>query len=707
MEPLATERFRVGEWAVAPRLNSISHNGKNVRLEPKVMQVLICLASAKGDVVSKEQLIRQVWSGTFVTDDVLKRCIAELRKVFDDDPKNPSVIETIPKVGYRLVAPVDFTTKDVAAGTAVRRSRTRWAVYLTLSLMLVVATVLVTVWLLRGRKSQAPHITPLTTLAGFEGDPSFSPDGRQLAFDHADESATQWDIYVQALGDEKAVRLTAPPGSSRCPAWAPDGRSIAYTRQWESRPGVLAAGLALMSPLGGSHQDLAPVAPRASCTISWSPDSRLVAFADLPESGPPGIFVFSVADRHVGRLSSAPTETEDEDPAFSPDDTLVAFARRFSWDTRDVYVVKRDGTELRRLTALNANLGGPVWEADGKHLLFWSSAQGSGWGSDLYRVSLSGGAPERLPFGSNDASHAAIAVKANRLAYVKSVFDVNIWKISAADKSAPVKLASSSRVDISPVFAPDGRHLAFVSDRDGSLAIWLGDADGSNAVKVAALQQGGSLSWSPDGTSIAYDSRPDGRGHIYIVNPSTRERQQLTHGEQEDVTPSWSADGRWIYFASLRSGQWNIWKISSTGGEPLRVTENRGVHPVESPNGKYLYYAKPANPVTVTSTAEVPGIWRIPTAGGDEELVLPPPTAPDGWYWTISQKGIYFVSTARQSAAMLKLFSAASGRVTRIADLDKYPWGGPGLAISPDGVSILYSQVDTAGSDIVVVDNYR
>ena len=98
--------FRVGTWLVAPRLNSISCNGTTIRLEPKVMQVLVCLAEAR-DVVSKETLMRTVWADTFVTDDVLTRSISELRKAFADDSKNPQYIQTIPKSGYRLVAPVE------------------------------------------------------------------------------------------------------------------------------------------------------------------------------------------------------------------------------------------------------------------------------------------------------------------------------------------------------------------------------------------------------------------------------------------------------------------------------------------------------------------------------------------------------------------------------------------------------------------------
>jgi TolB-like protein/DNA-binding winged helix-turn-helix (wHTH) protein/Tfp pilus assembly protein PilF len=97
--------FKLGEWVVAPKLNTLSSNGKVIRVEPKVMQVLMCLAET-GDVVSKQTLMRTVWADTFVTDDVLTRSISELRKAFADDPKNPQYIQTIPKGGYRLIATV-------------------------------------------------------------------------------------------------------------------------------------------------------------------------------------------------------------------------------------------------------------------------------------------------------------------------------------------------------------------------------------------------------------------------------------------------------------------------------------------------------------------------------------------------------------------------------------------------------------------------
>jgi len=116
--------FRLGEWLVEPQLNSLSSPSKTVRLEPKAMQVLTCLAASAqtGNVVSKETLMRTVWAGTFVTDDVLIRCISELRKTFADDPKHPRYIETIPKGGYRLIAPVVPVDHNGAAKSLVTAS---------------------------------------------------------------------------------------------------------------------------------------------------------------------------------------------------------------------------------------------------------------------------------------------------------------------------------------------------------------------------------------------------------------------------------------------------------------------------------------------------------------------------------------------------------------------------------------------------------
>ena len=134
--------FQVGAWLIQPKVNTISGNGKTAHVEPKAMQVLLFLAEHAGDVMPKERIIQAVWADTFVTDDVLTRAISELRKAFEDDPHEPRFIQTIPKGGYRLIAPVEpvapvFPSRE--GGTARTPPLQRWILVLASLTLIVLA----------------------------------------------------------------------------------------------------------------------------------------------------------------------------------------------------------------------------------------------------------------------------------------------------------------------------------------------------------------------------------------------------------------------------------------------------------------------------------------------------------------------------------------------------------------------------------------
>ena len=113
------QTFRIGEaYHVEPSLNRVTGPNGITRIEPKVMLVLVCLAERAGQMVPKERLMASVWADTAVGDDVLTRAISELRRLFEDDAKQPHVIETIPKAGYRLIAPVTRSQVDAVPSPA-------------------------------------------------------------------------------------------------------------------------------------------------------------------------------------------------------------------------------------------------------------------------------------------------------------------------------------------------------------------------------------------------------------------------------------------------------------------------------------------------------------------------------------------------------------------------------------------------------------
>jgi hypothetical protein len=151
------------------------------------------------------------------------------------------------------------------------------------------------------------------------------------------------------------------------------------------------------------------------------------------------------------------------------------------------------------------------------------------------------------------------------------------------------------------------------------------------------------------------------------------------------------------YFSSNRSDASQIWKVPASGGQPSRVTRHGGFAASESSHGRFLYYTRDNEP----------GIWRMPTGGGDEIQILPDPSPGHWGDWALSKSGVYYVSEAGPRPA-IEFFDFASKRVSRVAELAGLPPpGDPGFAVSSDSKRIIFSQVDTSAVDIILVKNFR
>ena len=738
--------FQLGDWTVEPELNALRKDGVEQRVEPKVMRVLLALAAHGNRVVSKEALIAAVWPDTFVSDDVLTRCISILRRITQDDSHAPHFIQTVPKKGYRLLAPV-VPVADLSSGLTRARElpahrpeaplllvgpdplppspqplppfaaaqtlpKPPWLprpilAALTLLLLAVPAVLLSWAGMTRVRRNRA--ILPVafrtvqfTAYAGEQTQPAFSPDGSRIAYVATSEDGRSRRIYIKQIGREAAVELTPGlAGEQFSPAWSPDGTSIAYLSR---RSAELSLDIAPLGSKGGVRRVFTPQEPSHwdQGALAWSPDGRTLIFPDHAGSEPhSSIYALDLGTGKARALTSPPSGWEgDLNPAFSPDGKRIAFTRASETSVRDLYWLSladgRGDAQPHRLTHDRRTIDSLAWSADGGSILFSSDRGGK---NALWTIGLHGGAPERLPVGTEDAFEPSIGPRPGQLAYAEGSAIWGIVRVRAGAKGTPPEpLLTSTQQDSAPSISADGRFLAFQSLRSGTQEVWISSMDGSRLRQLtfAGGPLTGSPAWSHGGESIAFDSRPDGHSHIFTVAASGGAPLQLTFGDFNDIVPRWSHDDGQVYYRSNRGGRWRLWRVAATGGEPQPVSEGDGMEPQESADGRWLYYTR----------GDEAGLWRKPTAGGAETRVLSQPAAGYWGYWQLAAGRLFYLDQSAghpviRVAAATPNLATSPGSV--FAQLGETPPRYAGIAVADGDQSVLMTEERAAGRHITLV----
>ena len=749
-----SDRARFGPFEVDLHTHELWKFGTRIKLVGQPFEILAVLLSKPGELVTREELRTRLWPGdTFVDfNHGLNAAVNKLREALSDSAENPRYVETLPRRGYRFIATVEwvgarpvvpeaaspkletpvpieilsaprteFTFSEAAPVTEAPRPSAAFN-YL-LGACLLFTLFLAAALLFRTSssfgagspvRSMVEHTRPLLAVSDTDT-PAFSPDGNSVAFYRQHSPSGESGIYVTAVGSEQLMQLTSND-DDRYPVWSPDGRWIAFTRashqtysihlvaadgggeqkrKAEQKVAATSAAFKLTSsgtverelPTGGvtpSHGEL-----------DWSPDGKYIAFA-----GQSGIYLLSLEDSTVRRITAPPSTVEDWGPSFSPDGQKVMFVRNREIGAPDeIRATPITGGEGVHLFSERGRISSaPQWSFDGRAVIFSSNRSGH---PALYRVSLD--APDsavEIKEAGSPAWNPTVSRHGYRMVYERLLRSVSIWQMNLnarRDKRPYLTVSSTSDTDQGPgpQFSPDGKRLAYMSDRSGTMEIWISNSDGSNGFQLSAVGGAGTPRWSPDSLSVAFDVATTSGSKIVTMNLHRGAPLTLTPDAFHSVCPSWSHDGKWVYFGSSRSGDWQVWKVAATGGAPVQVTQHGGHAALESPDGKYVYYAK-------TPQAE-PEIWRVPVNGGAE--VPLPLVHPGTWAsWQIVKDGILFVGPSLGHQAVLSFYDFARQRTTTVTVLNRVPFW---LGATSDGRTVAFDQPGQEQAQTMLVENFR
>ena len=569
--------YRFGRFSLDPRERLLLCDAEPVSLTPRAFDLLVVLTENPGRLLDKSVLLEQVWGGTFVEEANLSNNISLLRKALAAPGGEGRYIETVPRRGYRFVAPVTKLTPEhrtpISApelpANAPILTETSWRTRVTRRLAVAVGVALAVgaLWVpfirsgLRDGVPFAGAELAKLTHAGRTTHAIVSSDGRYIAY--VERSPDGPSVWVRQVGAAEGVQLVPPMRRQYVGlTFSSDDNDLFYVVR--EAPLVTEGALYKVPVHGGPSRRMLT---RISSPISFAPGGAEFAYLRVPQEGFGSMMV--AAFDSTGEDVLPPRVLAEGDfqflagVAWSPDGELIATAERnrTSGDSRLVMVRVADG----RARAINARLWRRVtrlaWLTDGGGLMINAEEQLDV--GQIWHVAYPSGRSQRVNVdGSTDYAELTLTTDSRMLVAIHEDRTSTIWVQDDANT--------------------------------GARQITLGKYDGRFGVR-----------WTPD-DRIVYSSMESGNDDIWLINADGSARRQLTTHPAVDDKPSVSADGHYVFFNSDRAGDFDLWRMDIDGGNQTRLTHGIRVRAHQfNPGSRFVIASGNAR------------LWRVPIDGGE------------------------------------------------------------------------------------------
>jgi Tol biopolymer transport system component/DNA-binding winged helix-turn-helix (wHTH) protein len=725
---MTARSYSFGPFRVDVGKRLLTRDGAPVPLTPKVFDILVLLLQHRGEVVEKDDLVREIWRGLVVEENNIARHISTLRKMLDDGRGVKSWIATIPGRGYQFTGDVDerhvedpappITPPIAPASTRPWRTAPRWQTTAIVGTALAAAIIVAYIVGVKGNagRSASPSgsIWQLTFSSGLQGEPTWSPDGRMVAF--SSDRSGNLDIWTQAVDGGNPVQVTTAAEHDWQPDWSSDGRLVFRSER-------TGGGLFVAPALGGAEQQISSFGyhPR------WSPDGTQILFQ---RSNFQGRVLTSRELYVVGRSAQPPTQILGSflshvatfSAAWHPDSRRVSIWGLHTRDGLTFWTLPIDGgppvkssmtDDVRKHFAdIGVRFGDaenlPLpfrWSPTGDTLYFEGMSRGvrNVWKVDVDPATLQWrGGPTRLTTSADLNQGIALSADGRKIALSVRNERTRLWafRLEPAtgrllDSGEPI---TGAAVDaLAPVLSRDGSRLFYESERGDHQELWVRSlVDGRDTLLIGDNRyRRASPIWAFDDRSIVYlRTRPEGEGSVggdrdVMTIPSAGgSERRLQTAAPVDRLLDWSLDGAWLLAAleQRASGRYQLALLRADGqSDEVRVIATDAHSNLWkarfSSDGQWVAYVGLAGPGAST-------VYAVPVTGGAPIKITDGDAYDDRPRWSPDGRLVYFLSTR---SGFLNMWAKRFDPVARRAVGDPFPvtqFDNPARMIPPRMVQL-------------------